>query len=168
MIATENNSIEKLIADFDPASKVWVYQSSRPFTSAEENEISQALQSFTKQWAAHNIQLKATGFIVESRVIVLMVDETHTDASGCSIDTSVHFIQGLENEYGVELFDRMIVHYRDVEGWHTTTLSTLPDLISQHLISKSTIVINPLVATKEEYQHSFVTRIEDCWMMQLV
>lgn len=168
MIATETHIINELMNDFDPASKVWVYQSSRPFTAEEEQEIGERLLQFTRQWAAHNIQLKATGSIVASRAIVLMVDETHTDASGCSIDTSVHFIQSLENEYGIELFNRMIVHYRDSQGWHTTTLPTLSDLIAQGLISRSTTVMDPLVTDKRSLQSGFITTIENCWMVQFI
>lgn len=85
-----------LNTNYSPDSKVWIYQSSRPFTEEEISAINDQLAIFTKQWTAHNAQLQAQGNIIEDRLILLIVDETHTAASGCSIDTSVHFIKSLE------------------------------------------------------------------------
>ena len=77
------------------ASKVWMYQSSRPLSPEEQQRINVEMQAFARQWTAHNQQLKAWGGVLEDRVLVLMVDETVAGASGCSIDKSVHFMQDL-------------------------------------------------------------------------
>ena len=50
-----------------------------------------------------------------NRFIILIVDESHAGASGCSIDKSVHFMQQLEQEYGINLFDRFNLAYRNGE-----------------------------------------------------
>jgi hypothetical protein len=164
----KNILIPAQVSQFDPSSKTWVYQSSRPFNDDELIKIQTEIDQFTKQWTAHNMELRAAGFVFAKRVIVLMVDESHTGASGCAIDKSLHFIQGIEADYGVELFDRMLVHYADENGWHTTKLSLLSDLIAQNLITKHTRVLDPMVYTKSDYEGRFVTTIADCWMTQFV
>ena len=67
-----------LNTNYSPDSKVWIYQSSRPFTEEEIIAINDQLAIFTKQWTAHNAQLQAQGNIIEDRLILLIVDETHT------------------------------------------------------------------------------------------
>ena len=96
--------------NFSPQSKVWVYQSSRPFSDSEIIALNNKLKQFSVQWTAHNQQLLASGNVMYDRFIVLMVDESQTMASGCSIDTSVHFIKQLEQDYKIELFNRTIVN----------------------------------------------------------
>ncbi len=148
----------------DPNTRVWIYQSSRPFTNEESIEIEMLLQSFAKSWTAHNQQLRAAGFLQFNRVIVLMVDETHTSASGCSIDTSTHFIQSLEKKYEVELFNRMLVYYQINDEWAQTNLTDLRDLVAQSKVSQQTMVINPLVQNKSAFDSGFITPAAECWI----
>ncbi len=145
---------------FSPNSKVWVYQSSRPFTDAEIVAINQQLKTFSAEWTAHNLQLHAGGFVYEDRIIVLMVDESKNEASGCSIDKSVHFLKALESQYQINLFDRMLVTYMDHDKLSTTTLHELDQLEATQL------VIDPLVRTKMEFDERFVLPLKDSWMMQ--
>lgn len=146
--------------DFSPQSKVWIYQTSRPFTEIEAKEINGQLNIFTKQWTAHNLQLKAEGFLFENRVIVLMVDESLTNASGCSIDKAFGFIQELENKYKVELLNRMIVNYFNGNEWLTTGLHEI------NLLDENTLVIDPLVNNKFDFDSRFVAPLKNTWMLQ--
>lgn len=152
------------ISTFAPESKVWMYQSSRPFTAAEITEINTRLSAFAEQWTAHNKQLQAAGFVMLDRIIVLMVDESKTMASGCSIDTSVHFIQSLEKQYHIDLFDRMLVNYFDGEQWHTTHLHNLRDNMQSGAITPETPVVNPLVQTRSAFMEGSIVPARDCWI----
>lgn len=157
-------SVPDMISHFSPESKVWVYQSSRPFTHDEQLILEGRLQSFARQWTAHNKQLHAAGFLMFDRVIVLMVDETHTSASGCSIDTSVHFIQSLEKEFQVQLFDRMLVNFLSESGWQTGSLHDLRDKLTSNEIHVNTLVVNPLVQNKAAFDHGFTVPVTQCWI----
>jgi len=50
------------------------------------------------------------------RFIVVLVDEDAASASGCGIDKSVRFLQQLEKIISSNLFDRMLVTFRDENG----------------------------------------------------
>jgi hypothetical protein len=150
--------------NFSPQSKVWVYQSNRAFTADEAQQLNTALDSFARQWAAHNIQLKAWAQVLHQRFVVLMVDETQTTASGCSIDTSVHFIKDIENKLGVQLFNRMLVAYMDGEELKTTTVNELEALIAVGQINANTTVFNNLVATKQQFDEQWQTPLAQSWM----
>lgn len=154
--------------NLDAQARVWIYQSSRPFSNAEAQEVSQQLQQFATQWTAHNRQLKASGFVLFNCILVLMVDETKTAASGCSIDTSTHFIQQLEKQYHIDLFDRMLVYYMPEDVWRQTTLTTLAELVQNGEVSKDVPVINALVNHKADLEQSLVATISTCWISAFV
>ena len=96
-------------------SKVWIYAADRFLTEEESAKINIQLNEFTKQWTAHDKVLKGAGKILFNRFIILVADESHTNASGCSIDKSVHFIKNLETQFGLSLFDRLIIFYQSNE-----------------------------------------------------
>lgn len=150
--------------NFSPYSRVWIYQSSRPFTGQEITRLNEQLRIFAKQWTAHNAQLKAEARVIEDRIIMLMVDETNTAASGCSIDTSVNFIKSLEKQFGVELFNRNLVNFIKDDSLSTAHLQDLPDMYSSHLLEMDTLVIDPLVTTKLQFDSGFKTPLGKSWM----
>ena len=88
-------------------SRIWIYQSNQAFSEEDLPIVKAKLQNFARQWVSHSRALKASADIHYKRFIVLTVDETQAGASGCSIDSSVRFLQQLQTEYGVDLFDRM-------------------------------------------------------------
>ena len=95
-----------------PSTRVWVYQSNKPFADGQVPEIRKHVQEFATKWVSHNRQLHSFADVLHNRFIVLMVDESQAGASGCSIDASVHFLQALQQHYQVDLFDRMVFSYK--------------------------------------------------------
>src|SRR6476620_6198806 len=93
--------------DFADDSKVWIYQSNRPFTLHEALQIEALLEEFTCRWKSHSIYVKGFGNLFFGQFIILMADETATGVSGCSTDSSVRLIKEIEKVFGVNMFDRM-------------------------------------------------------------
>ena len=93
-------------------SRVWIYQSNRTFSKTELDSISGDLSEFLSGWTAHNHNLEAGFEIPYNRFIVLGVNQQITQASGCSIDASVSFIQGLEARYEITILDKMNVTFK--------------------------------------------------------
>ena len=81
------------------SSRVWIYQSNRSFSDLELQEITSKLEDFITQWTAHGANLKASFEIKYQRFITLALDQQLNPATGCSIDSSVRFIQDLEQKY---------------------------------------------------------------------
>ncbi len=71
-------------ADFADSSRVWIYQSSRPFSEKEELEINEQLFQFYAQWQAHGAPVKGWAKMLFRRFIVMMADESNVEVSGCS------------------------------------------------------------------------------------
>ena len=96
-----------MFPELSPASKVWVYTANRLLTSEDKTEIANAMAHFLPQWAAHGNSLFGNYSVEYDRFLILVVDETQSNASGCSIDTSVRFIKDLGKHLDVDFFNRM-------------------------------------------------------------
>lgn len=150
--------------NFSPQSKVWVYQSDRVFTTDEVNALKKVLTNFTQQWTAHNQQLKAKGDILHNRFIVLTVDETQAEASGCSIDKSVHFLQDIEKQLGISLFNRQLVSIKQGEEVKTFTLNDIKTQFTTNNITTDTLAFNTLVTTKQQFDAEWELPISQTWV----
>ena len=111
---------------FPDHSRVWIYSSDQEIPDQSIPEIHQEIQAFAKNWLSHGSGLKATGGILHNYFIVLLVDEISNKPGGCSIDTSVKFIQSIGEKYNVNFFNRRIFHYiknemdrgEEILGWN--------------------------------------------------
>ena len=74
------------LPDFSADSRIWVYTCNRKLTDGESLDVQQQLDSFCRQWTAHNQALQAVAEVFENQFVFLMVDESKSGASGCSID----------------------------------------------------------------------------------
>ena len=150
-------------------SKVWIYQSNRVFADKDVPKIRAYVRQFAAQWISHNRQLKAFGDVFHNRFIVLMVDESQAGASGCSIDKSVYFLKELQNEFEVDLFDRMSFSFVAPDG----TVMTVPreefaKSYAEGKISDETPVFDTLVATKGAFDREFKKPLSASWHRRMV
>ena len=161
-------SIMNDIQSLNQNSRVWIYQSNREFTEAEVELINQQIASFTQSWTSHNQELKAAGNVYHQRFIVLMVDQSMAGASGCSIDKSVKFIQFLESEYNVDMFDRMNFAYEQDQSVMTAHREGFQDLYKKGIIDDDTFVFNNLVDTKQGFETNWKVKLGDSWHKNLI
>lgn len=149
-------------------TKVWIYQSDKPFATADIPAIRATIQEFTQNWVSHSNDLKAFGDVYHDRFIVLMVDEESSHASGCSIDASVRFIQQLGKKYGMDMFDRMNFTYQTEDGIKSAHREEFIELYKMGLITDETVVFNNLVATKEAFEKKWQISLGESWHKQLI
>jgi hypothetical protein len=88
-------------------ARVWVYQSNRILTTEEIKFIESEAQNFVQSWNSHGKDLQAAIEVFNQIHLVVMVDENHSSASGCSIDKSVKFVQAIGEELNIDFFDRL-------------------------------------------------------------
>lgn len=148
---------------FSPQSRVWVYQSDRKFTNAEEHIISAKLAVFTNQWKAHGNELFAKAELRYGFFIVLIVDEAQANVTGCSIDSSVKLIKEIEQELQIDLFNRFNVAYLRNEVVVLLSRAQFENGLQQGEITSETIVFNNLVQTLEELNTKWKIPFKDSW-----
>lgn len=153
-----------LDGNFDPSSRVWIYQSSRLFSIGEALQIEGLLKDFTSNWKSHGTPVKGTGYLFFGQFIVLMADETATGVSGCSTDSSVHFVKDLEKQFSVSLFDRTMLAFVVKDKVEQIPLSQLAPAIKGGFINRQTLFFNNTVLTKAELEKSWIVEAGQSWL----
>lgn len=144
-------------------ARVWIYQCNRSFSDEELESIRKELDLFIENWTAHGEDLNAGYEIRYKRFIILSLNQRIQNATGCSIDASVHFIQGLEKKYDVLLLDKMNVSYKQGEFVAYKSLLDFKAMAKQKAVSKNTIVFNNLVTNKGEYLEHWEVPASESW-----
>ncbi|MHA7944338.1 ABC transporter ATPase [Formosa sp. 3Alg 14/1] len=155
-----------MLVDFNTlpeTSKVWIYQANRSFNDQELEEIKSKLDVFIENWTAHGADLSAGYEIKYKRFIILGLNQEVNNATGCSVDASVHFIQQLEKDYNVDLLDKMNVSYKQGEFVAYKTLSEFRKMAKDKAVSKNTIVFNNLVTNIAEYNENWEVPASESW-----
>ncbi len=144
-------------------SRIWIYQSSRKFSDEEVTDIEKDLMQFIENWSAHGTSLEASFIIKYNRFIIIAVNQEFHPATGCSIDSSVGFIQNLEQKYSVDLLDKMNVAFKQGEFITYKTLLEFKKLAKDKSVSENTIVFNNLVNTIEELNEGWEIPASESW-----
>lgn len=144
-------------------SKIWIYQSNRKFSDEEFAAIEKDLQVFIENWSAHGTGLEASFELKYNRFIILAVNQETQAATGCSIDSSVAFIQSLEQKYSVDLLDKMNVTFKLGEHVAHKPLIEFKKMAKDKAVTGNTIVFNNLVNNIAEYNESWEVPAIDSW-----
>lgn len=149
-------------------SRVWIYQADREFNIEEIEYICAKAILFIDNWKRHGEDLKASFTIKYNQFLVLAVDENTTSVSGCSIDSSVHFIKELEAELKVDLMNKMNVSFKDGEIINIVKLSEFKQFVKEKKITSATIVFNNMVSTKEDFENNWEVTADKSWHKQFL
>ena len=148
-------------------SRVWIYQSNRELTNNEVEEISLELKQFLNTWESHGRTVRSKFQVKYNRFIILAADSS-IEVSGCSIDSSVKFIQHLEKKYNIELLDKMNIAYRNEGVIRIASLKEIKALVKNKTITDSTIVFNNLVSNIAEFDKQWEVNAKNSWHNQFL
>ncbi|MET3731940.1 ABC transporter ATPase [Moheibacter stercoris] len=149
-------------------SKIWIFQSQRNFTAEEIVEIEQTLDAFMKEWNAHGAALTAAYAIPYDRFIVLAVDENHTKASGCSIDSMTRIIKGLEEKYQFGLLNRMLVSYQIDGEIITLPLAEFKQKVKNNEIPMHASVFHNGITRLDAFEEGWELPLSESWAATLI
>ena len=158
------NFHELIPKDFNDNSHVWVYQSNRTFTIKETIQIEELLQNFTKSWKSHGTPVKGYANLFFGQFIILMADETAMGVSGCSTDSSVRLIKNIEQDFQVELFDRLMLAFIIQERIQLLPLSKISSYLENGLITTDTLYFNNTILTKKELLNNWIIPVKESWL----
>lgn len=148
--------------------RLWIFQSDRPFSEIELEQISNKIKEYLSQWNAHGIPLEGGFTIRYNQFIVINVDETQSQASGCSIDSLTHMIQGLEKEFNLSLLNRMNIAYKEDDVIKMLPLKEFKKQVVEGIIPSDTILFNNSVSSLEEFNTNWEIPIKNSWAKTLV
>ena len=144
-------------------SRVWIYQSDRKFTTQEEEFISEKAILFIDQWTKHGSDLQGSFVIKYNQFLVLAVDEGFNNVSGCSIDSSVRFVQEIEKLLRVDMMNKMNISYREGESINSVKMTIFKAYVKTNKITSKTIVFNNMVSTKQDLKTLWEVPLIKSW-----
>ena len=112
---------KSLFPELPDSSRIWLHLANRKLVASEEQFLKEELTIFLDSGSAHGKRLKCNATLLFSQYLIFSVDENIESASGCSIDSSVHFAKRMGSELGIDFFTRLEVLV--VEGNATRLLS---------------------------------------------
>ena len=150
--------------DFSDTSRVWIYQSDRPFTSDEVLHIQKMLADFVLNWKSHGVPVKGYANVFFDQFIILMADEAATGVSGCSIDSSVHVLQEIGQQYNTDLFNWQSLGF--VINNHVKIISRqqFDKALESNHITAETLFFNNVVTTKKEVEENWIIPVRESWL----
>ncbi len=144
-------------------SRVWIYQSNREFSSDEMKIISDKLKDFVNEWTRHGDDLKASFDIKYKHFIILAVDESFNEVSGCSIDASTHVFKNIEKEFELELLNKLNTAFKDGEHINVVSLADFQKYVKEHKIRPDTMVFNNMVQNKADFNEIWEVPANKSW-----
>lgn len=156
--------LESIPAD----ARLWIFQSSRVLEGSALAALEKHLGAFLQDWAAHGKQLFAGFEIRHGRFIIIAVDEKMAAASGCSIDKMMRFVQALDEEYSMDLLDRMKVAYRSGANIEEVKVNEFTQMLKSGEVNEDTIVFNNLTETLEQLQTQWEVPVKQSWHSNLL
>ena len=154
--------------DFSPASRVWIYQSSRLFSIGEALEIEEMLKSFVEDWKSHGVKVKGAAFLFFGQFIILMADEKATGVSGCSTDSSVRLIKEVDKRFLVDMFERTTLAFIVDDKTQLLPMSQLQYAFDNGFLNSETLYFNNLVETKEELEKNWIIPVKNSWLTRKI
>ena len=145
-------------------SRLWIYQANRFFSAGEKSQLEDGLKELCEQWTAHQVPLQTSFAVEHSLFVILAVDELQAGASGCSIDSSVHFLKGLQQSLGIDFFDRSQMAFIDGVQVTLHPITSLKTLFEDHTLTGESVAFNPLVTTKSDWIEKGRIKVKDSWL----
>jgi hypothetical protein len=156
--------LQHIPASFGEGSRVWIYQSSRRLTLSEALELESDIEAFSADWNTHGRANTSYINLFFGQFLVIMADENQGPVSGCSTDSSIRFVKGLEKKFGVQFFDRQLLAFVIKDEIQVLPMSQLAYAVQQGFLTSDTLYFNNLVSSKKDWEGKWLIPIKDSWL----
>ena len=93
------------------SSRIWIFQSDLKIENNKIELIINELEKFLVQWSSHGKELKCSYEIKYNLFIIIAVDSSVNNATGCSVDSLTNFILKIQENNNINFFNRLSVAY---------------------------------------------------------
>ena len=130
--------------------KIWIYTLSKQLSAEQETELATRCQNFVSSWTAHEVSLDASYELYKHRLLIFKVDEANYNASGCSIDKQLRLVKELEQEFSLELLNRLLVAYETNDQINVAKNNRIAELLENGIITANTLVFDNTITDAED------------------
>ena len=152
-----------------PNARVWVFASDRPLGRDESEVLLEEVDRFLDQWKAHGAPLRSAREWRDDRFLVVGVDPTAEQASGCSIDGLFRALRALEGPLSTVLVAGGRVFYRDPKGSvRMQPRREVPTMTERGHLTADTPVFDTSLTDAMSYRERFELPARDSWVAALM
>ena len=164
-----NLNFQDLIpSEFDDNSRVWIYQSNRQFDVTEAIQIESLLQDFCKEWNSHGSSVKGYANLFFGQFVIIIADESQTKVGGCSTDSSVRLIKTIEQDFNVNLTDRLLLAFIIKEHIQLLSLEDINLALEDTYITGDTPYFNNTILTKKDLMTKWIIPVKESWLAKRI
>ena len=147
------------------SSRAWLYTADRILHDEEQIALRSGMESFLTEWLAHGQSLKASWRLEGGRCLIIALDDRSPNATGCSIDAKVRWLQAFGEHWGVDWMKRNTVTYYDVESnaWAEVSLASFWAARKAGVVCGDTRLVNAVVSRKRECEPTLVCAFSMSW-----
>lgn len=146
-------------------SRAWLYMADRVLTSEEQDALRKDIDTFLQEWVAHGQSLQASWRFEGGRCLVIALDERSPNATGCSIDAKVRWLQAFGQQWGLDWMNRNSVTYKvgDTLTWCDQPLASFWAARKAGIVDDDTLVVNVVISKKLECEPTLVVAFKQSW-----
>ncbi|MDQ4023972.1 MAG: hypothetical protein M3217_00555 [Actinomycetota bacterium] len=150
------------------SSRIWVFGSDRAVTGEAAEQLLAEVDRFLHDWRAHGEPLRCGRLWMDNRFLVVGVDQSTANASGCSIDGLFRVLQQLERTIGARLVGGGRVYYRDHAGVpQCVSRAELDALVARGEVGPNTAVFDTSITDLGEWRAKFEQPAKKTWVGEL-
>jgi hypothetical protein len=156
-------------SELPDSARVWVFASDRQLGADESQVLLEEVDGFLDQWKAHGTPLRNAREWRDNQFLVIGVDPTAEQASGCSIDALFRSLQQLGNRLATSLVAGGRVFYRDRKGKPRLALrQEVPVFVHEGELGMETPVFDTTLTDAGSYRTGFERPARDTWVGTLI
>jgi hypothetical protein len=156
---------ESLPAD----ARVWVFASDRALDGAAEDRLLAQTDDYLERWKAHGEPLRCARRWTDGHFLVVGVDPSTANASGCSIDGLFRVLKAMEEEMGTQLVGGGRIFYRDMHGApHAVSRKEFTELARNGVVNAETPVFDTSLTNAGEIRSAFERPAGETWVGALL
>lgn len=144
--------------------RIWIYTISKLLTEDQLTSLKARCQNFVSTWTAHEVSLDASFELYKNRLLIFKVNEANYNASGCSIDKQVRLVKELEQEFSVELLNRLLVAYEKNDEVSVVKASEITGLLNEKSITEDTLVFDNTISQSAELAAYWKRPLKDTYL----
>ena len=149
-------------------ARIWIFGADKPLTGAVVDTMLAEVDSYLDQWKAHGFPLRAAREWRDDRFLIIGIDPTAEQASGCSIDGLFRSLQQLQKSIGAQLVGGGRVFYRDGSGaTHSVARDEFSSLTSSGRIGPKTPVFDTSITQLDAWKSKFEQPLAESWAASL-
>lgn len=144
--------------------RIWIYTISHLLPEEQLNALKQRCQDFVSTWTAHEVSLDASFELYKNRLLIFKVNEANYNASGCSIDKQVRLVKELEQQFAVELLNRLLVAYEKNGEVAVVRTSEIAGLLNDGSINEHTLVFDNTISQSTDLTTNWKKPLKETYL----